>query len=334
MRQPGFEPGTSRKWLLSLTVTLWILLVGVSSIIPNNLWALFLISRGLSGVGQSSCTVLAPTIIADLYTGTKRSMALMMFFFMIPVGSGLGFLCGSRMGSALGHWQWGVRFTAMIGVIIDLLVIVLLREPRRQEDEATRPERSFWRDCMQIIKVPTYILSTLGLTCVMFLTGSLEWWAPTLIEHGKAAKLGLGDSDELTDDQKNNITLVTGAITLISGLLGVVVGSLIAYWMKTGKGLCSRLQTESADAWVCTVGALICIPAMGVGFPMAKDHLTVAYALFFVGITAACCNLAVVVDLQLSVIVPSRRNTANSWQALISAILGDATGPYIVGAVS
>ncbi|CAJ0559204.1 unnamed protein product, partial [Mesorhabditis spiculigera] len=225
-------------------------------------------------------------------------MALMMFFFMIPVGSGLGFLCGSRMGSALGHWQWGVRFTAMIGVIIDLLVIVLLREPRRQEDEPTRPERSFWRDCMQIIKIPTYILSTLGLTCVMFLTGSLEWWAPTLIEHGKAAKLGLGDSDELTDDQKN------------------------------------KLQTESADAWVCTVGALICIPAMGVGFPMAKDHLTVAYALFFVGITAACCNLAVVVDLQLSVIVPSRRNTANSWQALISAILGDATGPYIVGAVS
>ncbi|CAJ0950299.1 unnamed protein product, partial [Mesorhabditis belari] len=325
----------SRKWLLSVCISLWIGLVVASSLIPKNLWALFLVSRGLSGIGQSSCTVLAPTIIADLYSGTKRSMALMMFFFMIPIGSGLGFLSGSHIGSALGHWQWGIRFTAMLGVFIALLVIIFLREPRRQqENETTRRGQTFWQDCLKIVVVPTYILSTLGLTCVMFLTGSLEWWAPTLIEHGKASKLNLSKTEDLTDNEKDNITLVTGAITLVSGLFGVVMGSLIAHWLKIGKGPFRRLKTQSADAWVCTIGALICIPTMAVGFPLAKDHLAIAYVLFFIGITAACCNLAVVIDLQLSVIAPSRRNTANSWQTLVSSILGDATGPYIVGAIS
>ncbi|ETN72843.1 hypothetical protein NECAME_13717 [Necator americanus] len=36
----------------------------------------------------------------------------------------------------------------------------------------------------------------------------------------------------------------------------------------------------------------------------------------------------------LAVVIPSRRNAANSWQILISHLFGDASGPYIIGLIS
>ncbi|EYC45652.1 hypothetical protein Y032_0421g1177 [Ancylostoma ceylanicum] len=35
-----------------------------------------------------------------------------------------------------------------------------------------------------------------------------------------------------------------------------------------------------------------------------------------------------------AVVIPTRRNTANSWQILLSHMFGDASSPYIVGMIS
>ncbi|EYC44932.1 hypothetical protein Y032_0445g1585 [Ancylostoma ceylanicum] len=54
----------------------------------------------------------------------------------------------------------------------------------------------------------------------------------------------------------------------------------------------------------------------------------------FVTITATCFNWATNVDMLMAVVIPSRRNAANSWQILLSHLFGDASGPYIIGIVS
>ncbi|KHJ91637.1 hypothetical protein OESDEN_08493 [Oesophagostomum dentatum] len=54
----------------------------------------------------------------------------------------------------------------------------------------------------------------------------------------------------------------------------------------------------------------------------------------FVAITACCFNWAVIIDMIMAVVIPPRRNTAISWQILISHLFGDASGPYIVGMIS
>ena len=38
------------------------------------------------GVGEASYSTIAPTIIADLFSGSSRTKALSLYFFAIPVG--------------------------------------------------------------------------------------------------------------------------------------------------------------------------------------------------------------------------------------------------------
>ena len=49
-------------------------------------YIVFLLMRGLVGIGEASYSTIAPTIIADLFVGTKRTKALSVFYFAIPVG--------------------------------------------------------------------------------------------------------------------------------------------------------------------------------------------------------------------------------------------------------
>ena len=60
----------------------------------------------------------------------------------------------------------------------------------------------------------------------------------------------------------------------------------------------------------------------------------IAWINIFLAITFLSVNWSVVVDILLYVIVPERRATAQAIQILISHTLGDATSPFIVGAVS
>ena len=47
---------------------------------------LFVIMRSLVGIGEASYSTIAPTIIADMFAKDKRSKALAVFYFAIPVG--------------------------------------------------------------------------------------------------------------------------------------------------------------------------------------------------------------------------------------------------------
>lgn len=58
------------------------LLLSVSS---QYYW-LFVLSRGLVGIGESSYSSISPTIIGDLFTSNKRTMMLSIFYLAIPVG--------------------------------------------------------------------------------------------------------------------------------------------------------------------------------------------------------------------------------------------------------
>lgn len=73
-----------------------------------------MLCRGLVGIGEASYSTVAPTIIADLFKGTARSTVLMIFYFAVPVGSGLGYVGGSYFSLWAGSWQGGVRLVYKI----------------------------------------------------------------------------------------------------------------------------------------------------------------------------------------------------------------------------
>jgi len=94
-----------RKYIMAAGIFFWSLFTLASSLIPHNMFGLFLFMRALVGVGEASYSTIAPTIIADLFAGKERTKALTLFYFAIPVGSGLGYIIGSEMAAATGHWQ-------------------------------------------------------------------------------------------------------------------------------------------------------------------------------------------------------------------------------------
>ena len=172
----------SRKLNITFGILFWSLTTFSGSLIPAEQPLLFFAMRALVGIGEASYSTIAPTIIADLFPPAKRSQMLAFFYFAIPVGSGLGYTVGSSAAAVMGDWKWALRVTPPLGIACVVLLIFLVREPKRGESEGanqTDEETSLKEDLKYIVTVHSCIWSTIGFTCVTFAVGALSWWAPT-----------------------------------------------------------------------------------------------------------------------------------------------------------
>lgn len=74
-------------------LSLWALSTFIGSFMKN-FWA-FLFFRALVGIGEASYSTIAPAIISDLFRKDSRSRVLALFYFAIPVGTGMGYIIGN-----------------------------------------------------------------------------------------------------------------------------------------------------------------------------------------------------------------------------------------------
>lgn len=80
----------SRRWIMILGVALWSGTTLIGSLMST--YSSFILFRALVGIGEASYSTIAPTIISDFFINDLRSKMLAMFYFAIPVGSGLGYV--------------------------------------------------------------------------------------------------------------------------------------------------------------------------------------------------------------------------------------------------
>ena len=174
-----------RKHLMAAGILFWSMTTYLGSVIPANAWGWFLFMRAMVGTGEASYSTIAPTIIADYFTGTMRTQMLGAFFFAIPVGSGSGYITANLLSNSFGDWKYALRLTPILGVISVVLLMVFLEEPPRGEADGIElmDKSNIKEDLIYLTKVPSYIWSTIGFTCVCFTTGSLSWWAPLFMEN-------------------------------------------------------------------------------------------------------------------------------------------------------
>ncbi|XP_071374953.1 protein spinster homolog 1 isoform X1 [Centroberyx affinis] len=318
----------NRKLIMSVGIGFWSLVTLASSYTPqDHFWAL-LVTRGLVGVGEASYSTIAPTIIADLYVKEKRTQMLSIFYFAIPVGSGLGYIVGSKVDEAAQDWHWALRVTPALGLVAVVLLLLVVQEPKRGAIEA-RPEhhlhRTSWLADMQALcRNPSFVLSTFGFTAVAFVTGSLALWAPAFLFRaavftGEKAPCVQGPCD--TSD-----SLYFGIITCVTGVLGVASG------VEASRQL--RKRTPRADPLVCAAGLLLSAPFLYLAIVFAQASTIATYVFIFLGETFLSMNWAIVADILLYVVVPTRRSTAEAFQIVLSHLLGDAGSPYLIGVVS
>ncbi|XP_008328645.1 protein spinster homolog 1 isoform X1 [Cynoglossus semilaevis] len=318
----------NRKLIMSCGITFWSLVTLASSYTPRDYFWLLLLTRGLVGVGEASYSTIAPTIIADLYVKEKRTNMLSIFYFAIPVGSGLGYIVGSQVGRIANDWHSALRVTPALGLVAVVLLIFVVQEPKRGAIEA-RPEhqlhRTSWMTDLQVLSGNcSFVLSTLGFTAVAFVTGSLALWAPTFLLRAtifSGVKAPCVDGHCSTTD-----SLIFGSITCVTGVLGVASGVLVSRHL--------RKVTPRADPLVCAAGLLMSAPFLYLAIVFAETSIVATYVFIFLGETFLSMNWAIVADILLYVVVPTRRSTAEALQIVISHLLGDAGSPYVIGVVS
>uniref|UniRef100_A0A0N5A1L1 MFS domain-containing protein n=1 Tax=Parastrongyloides trichosuri TaxID=131310 RepID=A0A0N5A1L1_PARTI len=320
----------NRKIIMSVGLTIWVCAVFASSFCSNDQFVLFLICRGIVGIGEASYATVAPTIIADLFTGSARSYALMVFYFAIPFGSGLGYISGSYISLLTGHWQWGIRTTPILGIICLVLIHFYMVNPERGEAEHVHLRNSSYKEDLQyLLTIKTYIFNTLGLTCVIFCVGALGFWTPSFVEYAYAMR---SSSHTIPDSETASISLIFGMITCVAGIIGVVFGSTIAEIWRDGKY--DIIPLPYADPMICAIGSLVSVPFLFFTLITLQFNIPIAWILCFIGITSMCFNWSINSDMLMYTVTSNRRATATAFQTLVSHAFGDAISPYVIGMIS
>lgn len=177
-----------RKHILIGGITFWCASCASAYFFNNNHYKLFMLSRALVGVGEASYSTIAPTLIADLFPPQKRKMALSIFYFAIPFGTGFGYWLG-QIALKSGDWRLLFQMTPTIGCITIILLFFLEEPPRGKSDAAAvagaADQSTILDNTRYLLNIRSYVWSTLGFTCCIFTMGVLSWSA---IEFMKTAQ--------------------------------------------------------------------------------------------------------------------------------------------------
>ncbi len=264
------------------------------------------------GIGEASFGIFAPALLADFYPEDQRNRVLTIFNVAIPVGAALGYLVGGTVGAHFG-WRMSFIVSAVPGVILALLIAVLMKEPARGKSEGrAKLEKG---TVLGLVRNKPYLCSILGYAAVTFSIGGISWWMPSFLQR-------------VDGRSQSSAAFLMGAITVVTGLLGTIVGGTIAQrWSRTnGKAL----------YLVPAIGSLLAVPPAVVCFfgpqllgtkAFTLPGLALAVFLIFLGtgpINASTINA----------VRPEVRATAMAGQLLMIHLLGDAISPRIIGVVS
>ncbi|TNN64730.1 Protein spinster 3 [Liparis tanakae] len=267
----------NRKYIMIGGLSVWLVTAAASSLVTESYFWLLMLLRAMVGIGEASYSTIAPTIIGDLFVGTRRSAMICLFYICIPVGSGLGYITGAGVAHVTGDWRWALRITPILGVVGLVLLVFLCPNPTRGAAET----------------------------------------------HGAGVT---GESSYLEDVKYLLKNYIFGAVTVVTGILGASLGSGLSRWL--GK------RFPIADPLICAVGLLGSAPFLFAAIFAASTSIPTTYVFIFLTEICISMNWAVMADILLSVVIPTRRSTAEALQISVLHLLGDAGSPYFVGLIS
>ncbi len=294
------------RWkLVGVGVIIWSLASGASGL-ASSFWIL-LLTRCFVGIGEAAYGPVAPDMLSDLYPAKKRGYVLSWFYIAIPVGAALGYALGGATG-------WPLAFYLVVppGIILGLLCFLMPEPPRGQTDGLQHSTRTIHlRDYMALLRTPSFVLNSLGMTALMFAMGGIAHWMPYYVEKFRHAA------------DKDHAGLYVGIIMVLAGLSGTVLGGI------TGDAL--RTRVSGSYFLVSGVGMLLCFPLF-----LASLYVDFPYAWGLIFLAAFCMffNTGPTNTILANVTHPGLRVQAFALNIFFIHAFGDAISPYVIGTVS
>ncbi|XP_027737956.1 protein spinster homolog 3-like isoform X1 [Empidonax traillii] len=334
----------NRKILLGAGILLWSGVTLGSSFITQSYYWMFVLSRGLVGIGTASYSTIAPTIIADLFEEGKRTTVLSLFYIFIPVGSGCGYVLAAGMARSTGDWHWAFRVTPCMGGLALLLLLLLVphRTQRRtaryralsisgttqgadETPDVHRTAETTWcQDVGSLAKNCSFVWSSLGVAAMTFVTGALGMWVPLFLYRAQLVQ-GIVPPC-LQEPCSSSSSLIFGAITIGTGVLGITAGARVTRRL--------RKIYNKADPLICATSMFISALCLYTALVVAQTNILSTFIFIALGELFLFVIWAVATDMLLCVVSPRCRSTAIALQILLSHLLGDAGSPFLIGAVS
>jgi MFS family permease len=301
---------------------LWSLASGASGLAGT--FVALLVTRCLVGVGEAAYGPVAPALISDFYPVKVRGQMLAWFYMAIPVGSALGYVLGGSVArSGIGElgqrllgihaesWRWAFYLVVVPGLALGLCSFFMREPPRGQADlaQGTKSRAIHWRDYLILLRTPSYVLCTLGMTAMTFAMGGIAFWMPYYLKHKPGAS--------------GPVEVVFGALVCVAGLLATVLGGL------AGDKLRPRLSGSYfvVSGLAMLLGFPFMIAALYSGFPAI-------WALLFMTCFCLFFNTGPTNTILANVTHPSIRAGAFALNILIIHAFGDVLSPVVIGIVS
>jgi MFS family permease len=298
-----------RRWFVGSGVLVWSLATVASGLATG--YRQLLSARSFIGVGEAGFGGVAPTIISDLFPKERRGRMLAYFYVAIPVGSALGFLLGGYVGQHFG-WRHAFFIAGAPGLILGLLAFRMKEPARGAGDGVVHSEHTFeWRVALQLVRVKSFVWTSLGMAAMTFALGGLAYWVPTFFhrEHG------------LPVDEANALF---GGITVGAGLVGTFLGGWLGDWLLK--------RTPKAYLLVSGWGMLLGVPAAYVG--LTADARGVYLPAIFLAEVLVFLNTGPANAVLVNVTLPEVRALAIGLSIFVFHLLGDAPSPVLIGKVS
>lgn len=296
----------SRKPLIVAGAVLWSLATLATAWV-HSYWTLY-IRHALVGVGEASFVIFAPAVLSDFYPERERNRILSIFYLAIPVGAALGYVAGGELGTMYG-WRTPFLICAIPGLVVAALYAWIGREPERGSSDhlkATACRATF----AGLFRNPAFLTATFGLAALTFAMGGISNWVPTFLQR-------------FADLSTAKASSVVGAITVVDGFAGTLIGGWIAQrWLRRNH---RALYLVSFWSVVLTLpfGALVFFG------PKAWAVPALFAAEFFLFLNTGPLNAAIVNSVSAPV-----RATAISVNLFCIHFFGDTFSPQIIGAIS
>lgn len=284
-------------------------------------FTMLFVARTLAGLGMMCSLPVAISLAADLTTPERRGRSLVL----LSVGSMFGAAAAFALGGGLVGWvkasdggwfgdlsPWrSVHLLIGLGSLAWLVPMLLMREPARQEmGTATTPSvreafAAIWQ--RRRLLAPLFI----GQTSVVMADASAGIWAaPVLVRHYAQTPEQFGPW--------------VGAVVVLSGLLGSVIGGVCADMGQSGR-LRGGMLGAAALAALCSIpaGFFALMPTVG-GF---------GWMLFVVLICGSL--MGIITTTAIAVLVPNEiRGLCLGAFIVVGSLFGIGLAPTVVTLIS
>ena len=298
----------SRKKIFAWAVGIWSITTAVCGFAQS--FVQLALARAAVGASESALVPVGYSSISDMYPLEKRPMATAIFYVGGSIGVLLAFPIGSWLAEIVG-WRMTFLLAGPPGLLLALAIIFLSKDPAREgrAEGSVRPDS---KASMALVKGNRSLLWLLAAYAFSsFPSVGMMQWLPHFFMR----------SHELTSAQ---IGLFFGPV--LGG--GMITGMLLGGWL--GNHVAAR--SVSSMTRMCAWLMFSLVPLYAAVFLVPS--LPIALLLTFIAMAASVAYAPMAVASWQTVCDPRARGTATGFGAFVSALVGGAVLPFVIGVMS